>query len=253
MKTELLNHLSKSDLAGLLTLSHRSLACADHQDLKRLILDLKQSFYFENAVCAHGNVLEILQTEKQEPDIAVFDISYPDGYIDLYLENRYYRTDAVFYEFITNLSPVNWLGVDKKCSFNYPASVMACDFNMNNGWTHGTLDPETMNCSVFFFGGPVVDNHVRSAKILEYIIPFYSEAYKRVLKKSNKPALNLTKREIEVLHWAKEGKSSWEISMILRCSKRTVDFHINNLKNKLNAFSRAQAVAIGLQYGIIDF
>jgi DNA-binding CsgD family transcriptional regulator len=41
--------------------------------------------------------------------------------------------------------------------------------------------------------------------------------------------------------------------MILRCSKRTVDFHINNLKNKLNAFSRAQAVAIGLQYGIIDF
>ena len=41
--------------------------------------------------------------------------------------------------------------------------------------------------------------------------------------------------------------------MILSCSKRVVDFHVTNLKQKLNAVSRAQAVAIGLQNNIIKF
>ena len=69
----------------------------------------------------------------------------------------------------------------------------------------------------------------------------------------NGPVSDLTLREIEVLNWIKEGKSSWEISMILNCSKRSVDFHVNNLKKKLNAVNRPQAVAIGLYQGIIRF
>ena len=57
---------------------------------------------------------------------------------------------------------------------------MACDFGMYDGWTHGSLDPDTMNCSAFFFGGPTAENNIRTAKVLEYIIPFCSEAYKRI-------------------------------------------------------------------------
>jgi DNA-binding CsgD family transcriptional regulator len=89
--------------------------------------------------------------------------------------------------------------------------------------------------------------------ILEYIVPFYSEAYKRVRKRVVKPPNKLTNREIEVLNWIKEGKSSWEISIIFACSKRVVDFHVSNIKRKLNAATRAQAVAICLQQGIIGF
>ncbi|BBO86286.1 hypothetical protein DSCO28_68520 [Desulfosarcina ovata subsp. sediminis] len=63
----------------------------------------------------------------------------------------------------------------------------------------------------------------------------------------------LTRKESEVLNWIKEGKSSWEISKILDCSKRVVDFHVSNIKDKLNASNRAQAVAIGLQYQLIRF
>ena len=73
------------------------------------------------------------------------------------------------------------------------------------------------------------------------------------MKKAIKPLYHFTEREIEVLNWIKEGKSSWEISMILKCSKRVVDFHVANIKRKLNVASRAQAVAICLQHGIIGF
>jgi DNA-binding CsgD family transcriptional regulator len=36
----------------------------------------------------------------------------------------------------------------------------------------------------------------------------------------------LSNREIEVLKWAALGKTSWEMSMILEISERTVNFHL---------------------------
>jgi DNA-binding CsgD family transcriptional regulator len=252
MRTELTNHLCRRDFAELLSLSYRSLKCNHRDQLKALVLELKKLFCFENAVCAQGSVLELVQN-SQELDIDVCNISYPDAYLDLYFENQYYFTDAVLCEFITNLSPVNWLAVDKKCKFNDPASDLASEFNMRDGWAHGTLDPGNMDCTAFFFGGPFAENNVRTSIILEYIVPFYSEAYRRVLKRAIKPLHHFTNREIEVLNWIKEGKSSWEISMILKCSKRVIDFHVANIKKKLNVATRAQAVAICLQQGIIGF
>ena len=252
MRTDLANHLSPADLADLLSLSYRSLKC-DHPDhLKSLVLGLKKLFCFENAVCAQGNVLEFGQADR-EPEIDVCNISYPDRYLDLYFEKQCYRTDAVLSELITHQAPVNWLSVDKKCAFNDPAAAMAMEFNMNDGWAHGTLNPENMNCTAFFFGGPYAENNVRTSLILEYIVPFYSEAYKRVRKRAIKPPQKLTNREIEVLNWIKEGKSSWEISVILKCSKRVIDFHVANIKRKLSAATRAQAVVICLRHGMIGF
>jgi DNA-binding CsgD family transcriptional regulator len=89
--------------------------------------------------------------------------------------------------------------------------------------------------------------------ILKYVIPFLSEAYKKLLNKEYSSDVKLTPREIEVINWVKEGKSSWEISVILHCSKRVIDFHVANIKRKLSAVSRTQAVAVALQKEIIKF
>ena len=63
---------------------------------------------------------------------------------------------------------------------------------------------------------------------------------------------SLTQREKEILNWLKKGKSSWDISVILGISERTVNFHIDNVKQKLNAMSRTQAVAIAVENELID-
>ena len=60
----------------------------------------------------------------------------------------------------------------------------------------------------------------------------------------------LSKREKEILKWLKKGKSSWEISVILSISERTVNFHVGNIMQKLNAVSRTHAVAISIEKGI---
>ncbi len=51
----------------------------------------------------------------------------------------------------------------------------------------------------------------------------------------------LTPREFECLQWATSGKSHWEISRILGISKRTVSFHLDNAKEKLNVRTLREA------------
>jgi DNA-binding CsgD family transcriptional regulator len=62
----------------------------------------------------------------------------------------------------------------------------------------------------------------------------------------------LSAREKEVLNWLKQGKSSWEISVILGISESTVNFHVYNVMHKLDASSRPQAVAAAAHLGLID-
>jgi LuxR family transcriptional regulator, quorum-sensing system regulator CviR len=251
MRKKLEEHLDQSDLLKLLLLSYKSLSCDDYNSLKSLILNLKELFCFDNSVCARGNVLDIIH--NTDPQIEVFDICYPEGYMELYMKKKFYSKDGVLFEFFSNLSPVHWLSAGKGSTSSYPVSVHANDFNMHDGWTHGTLDINNLDSIVFYFGAEKYMLDVRAKIILEYIIPFFSEAYKRITATPNNSSARLADKEIEVLNWIKEGKSSWDISMIQGVSKRTVEFHVSNIKKKLGVCSRPQAVAVGLQLGLIKF
>jgi DNA-binding CsgD family transcriptional regulator len=55
--------------------------------------------------------------------------------------------------------------------------------------------------------------------------------------------VQLTARERDCLAWVSEGKSDWEISVILGLSESTVRFHVGNARAKLGAVNRAQAAA----------
>ena len=54
----------------------------------------------------------------------------------------------------------------------------------------------------------------------------------------------LSPREREVLRWLRCGKTSWAISLILRISERTVNYHVNNIMRKLDVSNRMQAVSV---------
>ena len=103
------------------------------------------------------------------------------------------------------------------------------------------------------WGGSHVENNKRTKIIIEYVTPFISELLQNHHKKKSAIRNNLSVKEIEVLKWIKEGKTSWETSKILNISKRTVDFHVNNIINKLNASNRIHAVAIAQKNNFIEF
>ena len=65
--------------------------------------------------------------------------------------------------------------------------------------------------------------------------------------------VKLTKREIEVLTHVIQGKSSREVAETLFVSKRTVDFHLANVSDKLHVNNRVQAFRRATRLGLIPY
>lgn len=63
--------------------------------------------------------------------------------------------------------------------------------------------------------------------------------------------LELTPREIEVLHWTSLGKTSRDIALIIGRSVSTVNFHLQSAMVKLEANNKVQAVLKAHQLGYL--
>ena len=62
---------------------------------------------------------------------------------------------------------------------------------------------------------------------------------------------NLTPRELDVLNLIAQGQTTAEIALNLAIANSTVKTHVRNLKKKLAASNRAEAVAHALQQGLL--
>jgi DNA-binding CsgD family transcriptional regulator len=61
----------------------------------------------------------------------------------------------------------------------------------------------------------------------------------------------LTRREIECLNWIAQGKTDYEISVILGCSHAGIRYHITRVGAKLGAVNRTQSVFKACQLGYL--
>lgn len=63
--------------------------------------------------------------------------------------------------------------------------------------------------------------------------------------------IKLTERELSILRWLAEGKTTEDIADILSIAKRTVDFHINNAVAKLEVPNRTAATVQAALLGLL--
>ncbi|MDH3975844.1 MAG: diguanylate cyclase [Deltaproteobacteria bacterium] len=63
---------------------------------------------------------------------------------------------------------------------------------------------------------------------------------------------DLSKSEVEILHWVKEGKSNNEIGTIIGKSQWTVKYHMSNVMRKLDVSTRTQAVSQAIGLGLLN-
>jgi len=92
----------------------------------------------------------------------------------------------------------------------------------------------------------------RDTYLLGLLMPYLHMALHRMLIHESSETLHdpetvtlLTKREMQVLHWVKNGKTNVEIAQILGISTPTAKNHMQNIMRKFNVTNRAQAVAKG--------
>jgi LuxR family quorum-sensing system transcriptional regulator CciR len=62
----------------------------------------------------------------------------------------------------------------------------------------------------------------------------------------------LSTREADCLRWTAEGKSAWDVGMILGISENTANFHVKNAMKKLNTSSRTVAVLKAIRLNLLD-
>lgn len=89
--------------------------------------------------------------------------------------------------------------------------------------------------------------------MMQILAPHFHLAYMRATSwGQGNPAstkrVELTAREEEIMRWVAEGKTNWEISMILKVSLNTIKFHLKNIYQKLGGVENRWSAVARWQY-----
>ena len=244
------SYLSRPDAIKLLEVIHKSVSCAVEEDFTALFPKIQELFPFEFATALLCNL------DNNGIVMAhCANISFPEEWLYEYRMKNYLQVDSVIRENFTNYEVQHWSAHRKKSYRRQDITALSLDFGMRDCYTHGSR-PTTrgQNGSMFCFSSPSMKYDRRTVAMLELLTPHLHLAFSNFFDKKQSKIYNavLSPREKEVLNWLKQGKRSWDISVILGISKRTVDFHAYNIMQKLEATNRPQAVAIATHLGLID-
>ncbi|MPZ36468.1 MAG: hypothetical protein GEU95_00135 [Rhizobiales bacterium] len=107
-----------------------------------------------------------------------------------------------------------------------------------------------------FFGmtptaSPVTNNDALRRQ-LRVLGSYFHEHILRLHGHQSEQQLLLSARELDCLKWTAEGKTAWEASVILGITERTVRFHLNAAREKLQCTTTAQAVAKAVRDNMIE-
>lgn len=242
--------IRKQDLLSVLDIVHDCIDIRDTNDMKTTLDRFSEIVPFSAAV--------MCGIEKSQGVNRVFfsDIvnhSYDDQWGEVYFENDFIKVDPVVNYSLNTSQSFTWSTAFKTLDTQNRKALefvtMAGDYHLRDGLAHTVGDRESGTLlSLAMEHG---DNQYYS-QLVNHVTPHLHEAMQRINARNDNPDFPaLTDREREVLKWTGEGKSSWEIGVILSISERTVKYHINNIKSKLNAVNRAHAVAKAFRFRII--
>jgi DNA-binding CsgD family transcriptional regulator len=218
--------------------------CKDKDDIKQVIIKLSDLIIFDYATCVHGNI-------KNHNSCEVIHVCRIK---DAFYAKRVKQIKETAKELLKNFNSKWWKDIDNPYPFERGCLVKGSyeSFGLKEGMIYGIRDNHKISGTSFTFIGRHLKNDHRSHTIIQYAVPHLADAFKRICRNGNiKLNKTLTPREIEVLQWLKEGKSSWDISKIMDRSRSVVNFHVKNIVNKMNVVNRTHAVAISVENGLI--
>jgi LuxR family quorum sensing-dependent transcriptional regulator len=182
---------------------------------------------------------------------------WPQPYSEHYARENYYADDPVAAWCRRSIAPFEW----SEARFDrdvWPRAAEVMDVAATFGMREGFCVPIGRTNGVqscVTAAGEEPDLNIE-AKRAVHLISLYAHAKAAALSNPDLPADAaagiLTERERETLTWTARGKSSWDISMILGVSERTVNWYIANAARKLSAVNRTQAVVRAMLAGEIN-
>lgn len=183
--------------------------------------------------------------------------NFPQEWCDRYYERKYHRTDPVVRRTASFSRPFVWDRLADQCRLQPGERVVlaeAREAGLRQGISVPLFGPMGRVSVVSFASrSDDVDPLSRMSRLNALAWQFHI-AFAEIAPPSDHigTTIELSKREQECLRWTAEGKSSWDIGMILNISDNTVNFHIKNAMRKLGTTNRTVAVVKAIRYNIID-
>ncbi|BEP51494.1 MULTISPECIES: autoinducer binding domain-containing protein [Variovorax] len=131
----------------------------------------------------------------------------------------------------------------------------ARSFGLRVGWAQSVFEPDARvgMLTLARSGEPLTAAEMRAKDLLLLgLANMAHRAFCRLLVGPLAGIEPLTKRQVEVLRWTGDGKTSDEIACILCISKPTVDFHLRNAMAKLGASTKSSAAAFASRLGLLN-
>ncbi|KFG96800.1 LuxR family transcriptional regulator [Burkholderia paludis] len=224
-------------------------AAEDEQQLFQRIAAYSKRLGFE--YCCYGIRVPL---PVSKPAVAIFD-TYPDGWMAHYQAKNYIEIDSTVRDGTLSPNMIVWPDVDRidPC----PLWSDAREFGLSVGVAQSSWAARGA------FGLLSIARHADRLTPAEinmltlqtnWLANLSHSLMSRFMVPKLSPAagVTLTAREREVLCWTAEGKTACEIGQILSISERTVNFHVNNILEKLGATNKVQAVVKAISAGLIE-
>ena len=242
--------VSKNDALTVLEVIGDCLSCVTIQDAHNIMTKTCTLIDVSNAV--YG--LAKLNQQGGIENYKILNFSYPLEWLNLYNKDELHKQDPIALENFSSYKLQFWADTYKKYNVDKNFRHLSGDYGLVGGYAAGIINQsKTEGCLLSLAGN--LKSHPRHSYILNNLTPHLHRAFAGVLHEPGKPKslLQISVREKQVLNWVRHGKTTWDISVILSISERTVKFHIDNVMRKLDAVSRTHAVAIALGHGLISF
>ena len=226
----------------------QNILCASSvDDLMVSLLETRDIFEFE--FVAFGTRVHLPVTSPKLDIIS----NYPPEWQLCYQQNRYDAVDPIVSSALSSSTPIIWSSdlYPTKGSFWEEAQShgvsYGCSQSIDSGGASGILSFSRSSEQISYSEMLTIQSHLVAithyahTKFCQFVAPSrFPEMFAR-----------LTTREKDVLRWCADGKTSHEISIILRISERTVNFHLNNIFEKLNVTNKTAACVKAVNYRLI--
>lgn len=173
---------------------------------------------------------------------------FPQEWLERYLSRDYFKVDPVVQHAGASSLPMIWsdyqFGDGKSAEFWEEAK----SFGLEAGLSFAVHEQPGVTGIFSIARDKVLDLQGQDLAALigraQLFASLLHHAVSRVVLPTLLPeqAAALTRRELECLKLAADGKTAWEIGRILSIAERTAVFHLNNVIRKLGATNKTQAI-----------
>ena len=175
--------------------------------------------------------------------------AYPDAWTKHYQAAHYHQTDPTVLLCSKTQAPVIWSDSVFASTPKMWDEVRA--FGIEVGWAQSSLDLNGVGGMLTLARSrdPLSRKEFAAKEQrMEWLVAVSHLALMRTLTVKMKEQV-LTPREIEVLRWSGDGKTSGDVARILCITADTVNFHIRNAQFKLGVSNKTAAVVKAAMLG----